>query len=123
MVHLAHLIVLGGVRRARDRPTIDDTDVDVALADVDRAHLLIGDRSGDSLEVVLDLVVADVSRRTLVARRLRRILWDRDRHQGSERGDDEFLHGDSYLGRHKACPYRFGPAFAGGFGVAGQTTP
>src|SRR5581483_8852662 len=74
VIDLAHLIVLGHVRRARDLAAIDDADVDIRLSDVERAHLLIDDGVLRAREVPLDLFDADVRRRTAVARRLRPVL-------------------------------------------------
>ena len=51
---------------------MDDADADVALADVDVPHLLVGQLFGDGLlHVLLDLRLRDVGRRTHRAGRLR----------------------------------------------------
>src|SRR5262245_4201108 len=99
VIDLADEIVLGdrGVARLIELAAVDDADVDVRLADIDRANLLVDDAVGNrALDVLLQFVVGNVAGRAHVARGPRiRALGPkrRDSEQPTDQGNFHNLHG------------------------------
>src|ERR1700722_14618056 len=85
VIYLAHQVMLGNRRLTRERATIDNSNVNMTLADIHGADLLIGNVVCDNpfrraLQICLQFVVADISRGTVVAGRFGILCAQREHH-------------------------------------------